>query len=66
MSADLIRHTVRDWSFRDTLNGEIVYEQCRVPGIKFHLHALCGYCPQWALEHEYGEVLNNKVFYNVR
>lgn len=60
---DQIRYTVKDWSFRDSLNGEIVFEECRVPEIRRQLKVLCGYVPQWAIQKEFGEVLNNKVFY---
>ena len=60
---DMIRYTVFDWSFRDTLNGEIVFEAGRVPEIKRHLKVLCGYVPTWAINREFGEVLNNKVIF---
>ena len=62
---DMIRYTVFDWSFRDMLNGEIVFEHSRVPEIKRHLKVLCGYVPTWAINREFGEVLNNKVIFDV-
>ena len=65
VTRDMIRWTVKDWSFRDMLNGEIVFESSRLPEVRRRLTVLCDYVPQWAIDHEFGEVLNNKVFFRV-